>query len=474
MKKKRVIIIGGGISGLSAAYRLHELSCQRGIELDVTVLEGSGRLGGIIRSERRDGFLLEHGADAFLAEKPWVVDLARRLGIEDKLQRTQSSMRRSFVLHHGKLAQVPEGFYLLASGDIKTLFQASFLSWPGRLRMACELFIPPSEPIEEDESVGSFVRRRFGREALQRIAQPMIGGIYTADPDQLSLQATFPIFQEMVSNHGSVMKAIRRKKQEEKDGIHSASGPRYSLFLSFTEGMEILVKTLIEKMPGVTFKTRVPVTRIEYRDQWKVEMHGREVLEADVLCLAIPAYKTAELLRPFAADVAQELDEIPYGSVATVNFGYKREDIDHPLNGFGFVVPDVERRNLLGCTFSSVKFSGRAPEEMVLLRAFVGGKPHQNMLELDDEGMGNKVAEELKQILGIRKPPVFVSISRFSRAMPQYGVGHLNRVGWLEKQMGDYEGLYLTGNAFRGVGIPDCIRQAEEIAVEIMNDLTEE
>lgn len=472
MRRKRVVIVGGGISGLTVAYRLQDLGREEGIPPEITLLEASPRFGGVIQTEFRDGFLLEHGADAFLSEKPWAVRLAKRLEIGNQLIETRNGMRRSFILHQGRLKEVPEGFYLLAPNQIRTLFQMPFLSLPGKLRMACELFIP-KDADSMDESVGSFVRRRFGEEALHRIAQPMIGGIYTADPDQLSLKATFPVFREMIAAHGSILRAVGHKKKQMAKETDSASGPRYSLFLSFSEGMETLVKTLIAKLSGVSLRSQAPVTKVTYGHNWEIEIGGRETLECEVLCLAIPAYRSAELLQSLATDIAQGLEEIPYGSVATVNLAYKREDISHLLNGFGFVIPQIENRQLIGCTFSSVKFSNRAPEGSVLFRAFVGGTFQTEALRLDDEKLGKTVVEELSQILGIKRPPLFVSVARYPRGMPQYRVGHLERMESLEQRIKSYDGLYLTGNAFRGVGIPDCIHQAESTAEQMAAFLRE-
>ncbi len=360
MNRNRVIIVGGGISGLAAAYRLCELSRAQGMSLNITVLEAKDRFGGVIETETKDGFLLEGGPDAFISDKPWALDLCKRLGLENELIMTQTEMRRSFIVHRGRLAEVPEGFYLLAPARFQTLFQLPFLSWPGKLRMACEFLIPEKEN-GKDESVGNFVRRRFGHEALERIAQPMVGGIYTADIDRLSLQATFPRFQEMVKDHGSFIKALHATAEKKNKAIGEASGPRYSLFLSLRGGVETLVKKLMVEMPEVCFRDFARVRKIDRPDVWKIILENGEELQADVLCLALPAYGASALLSSLDSDLAGELDGIPYESAATVNLAYRREDVPHPLNGFGFVIPAIEKRKLIGCTFAHVKFQSRAP-----------------------------------------------------------------------------------------------------------------
>ena len=462
---KHCVIIGGGISGLAAAHRLVELGRERNVPLEITVLEAGPRFGGAIETRTQDGLLLEGGPDAFIAEKPWALSLCRRLGLTDQLLETQEAHRRSFILRHGRLVQVPTGLYLIAPARLSTLLTMGLVSWPAKVRMACEPFIPARRSTE-DESVGSFIRRCFGREALERIGQPMLGGIYTADPDVLSLAATMPRFQEMERTHGSVVKALAAGAASSR-GAAQASGPRYSLFVTLRGGLGALIEALIRSLPGVRLRPSSPVAHIAAGEAWSVVLESGERLMADVLCLALPADRTARLLEACAPDVARGLAGIPYESVATVNLAFRRQDVPVPLDGFGVVIPAVEHRRLVGCTFASVKFAGRAPEASVLLRAFVGGALHRDVMALDDAAMERLVREEIASLLGMHAAPSLVWISRHPQAMPQYRVGHLARVAAVEQTLARHPGLQLAGNGLHGIGIPDCVHQAE-LAAERM------
>ena len=466
----RCVIVGGGISGLAAAHRLLELGRERRVPLEITVLEAGARFGGAIETRTQDGFLLEGGPDAFIAEKPWALALCRRLGLTDELLETQPAHRRSFIVRHGRLVPVPAGWYLIAPARLSTLLTMGLVSWPAKVRMACEPFIPARRSTE-DESVGGFIRRRFGREALERIGQPMLGGIYTADPDALSLAATMPRFQEMERRHGSVMKALAAGASS-STAAAQASGPRYSLFVTLRGGLGTLIDALIRAMPSVRLRTSAPVAHIESGATWTIVLENGERLTADALCLALPADHAARLLAACAPDVARALAAIPYESVATVNLAFRRRDVPVPLEGFGVVIPAVERRRLVGCTFASVKFAGRAPEASVLLRAFLGGALHRDVMALDDAAMERVVREEIAALFGLHAAPSLVWVSRHPHAMPQYQVGHLARVAAIEQAAARHPGLQLAGNGLRGIGIPDCIHQAELAAERMLVDGT--
>ena len=474
MDTQRAVVIGGGISGLVAAHRLDELTRARGLAVQITLLEATDRFGGVIETASRDGLLLEGGPDAFISEKPWALDLCRRLGLADEIIETQPECRRSFIVRRGKLVPVPEGFYLVAPSSLRTVFRLPLLSWPGRLRMACEPFIP-ARMTESDESVGSFIRRRVGREALDRIGQPMIAGIYTADPDRLSLQATMPRLSEMERRHGSLIRALRANARATNGETAKASGPRYSLFLSLRHGMQSLVERLIQAMPEVSLRRSAAVARIEPGApgvSWTVTLRDGARLDAEALCLALPANRAAALLASCAPDLAQAFASIPYESVATVNLAFRSTEIPRPPSGFGFVVPACEHRRLIGCTFASVKFPGRAPEGSVIIRAFIGGALHREVLALDDGAITRMVCEELRDLVGIQTAPHTVSVHRHPEAMPQYHVGHLARVDAIEAMASRVPGFYLTGNGFRGLGVPDCIHQAEVIVERMVTALS--
>jgi protoporphyrinogen/coproporphyrinogen III oxidase len=461
----RILIIGGGISGLAAAHRLLELNPS----VHVTLLEASDRLGGTIQTESRDGFLLERGPDSFVSEKPQALALAKRLGLESQLIQTNEEYRRSFIVRDGRLRAVPEGFQLLAPSRIWPFLTSDIFSLAGKARMAADLFLPRQNTNgTNDESLASFVRRRFGEEALERMAQPMVGGIYTADPETLSLRATLPRFLDMEREHRSLILAMLRQKNAQKSGT---SGARYSLFLSFDRGMQVLVNAVTRINADLRLMTRAQ--RLTFDHGWTITTDKDEQFKADAVCLAVPAYVAASLLKDTHEELAQKLREIKYASTATINFGYRRAAIKHPLNGFGFVVPFIEKRSLIACTFSSVKFSGRAPDGDVLLRAFAGGALQPEIFALAEGEMAVRVEADLRELLGISEDPLFVEVSKWERSMAQYEVGHLKRVSEIEKLANELPGLALAGNAYRGAGIPDCIRSGEAAAEMLIKPATD-
>jgi protoporphyrinogen/coproporphyrinogen III oxidase len=454
----RIVIIGGGISGLAAAHRVLELNKAA----QVTLLEASDRLGGTIQTENRDGFLIERGPDSFISEKPHAIALAKRLGLESQLIQTNEEYRRSFIVRDGRLRAVPEGFQLMAPSRMWPFITSDIFSFSGKVRMAADLILPrKSANGSTDESLASFVRRRLGKEALARMAQPMVGGIYTADPETLSLRATLPRFLEMEQKHRSLILAMARLGRAQKTGT---SGARYSLFVSFDRGMQALVDPLTRINADLRVKTRAQGLTFDHG--WTITTDKDEQINADAVCLAVPAYVTASLL---GGRLAEKLREIRYASTATINFGYRRAAIKHPLNGFGFVVPFIEKRSLLACTFSSVKFSGRAPDGQVLLRAFAGGALQPEIFALDETEMARRVEADLRELLGIREDPRFIEVAKWEKSMPQYEVGHLDRVGEIEELVSELPGLSLAGNAYRGAGIPDCVRSGEAAAESLLN-----
>jgi len=457
-----IVVIGGGISGLAAAHRLVELSPGA----QVTLIEASSRLGGTIRTDERDGFLLERGPDSFISEKPEAVALAKRLGLESRLVQTNHEHRRSFIVRNGRLRPVPEGFQLLAPSRIWPFLTTDIFSLAGKARMAADLILPRrSANGLSDESLSSFVRRRLGREALERMAQPMVGGIYTADPETLSLRATLPRFLDMERDHRSLILAMLRKGRREKGGT---SGARYSLFLSFDRGMEVLVHALEKAVASCEIHLNTRVESIERQGGWKIKTDKANTIEADRVCLALPAYVAAELLTNINKTIATQLNQIKYASTATINLAYRRAAIQHPLNGFGFVLPFVEKRSLIACTFSSVKFADRSPDDHVLLRAFVGGALQPEMFALDETDMLQRVEKDLRELLGVSESPVFAEVAKWKNSMPQYEVGHLDRVQAIENAVAQLPNLTLAGNAYRGAGIPDCIRSGEAAAEKLV------
>jgi oxygen-dependent protoporphyrinogen oxidase len=434
------------------------------------LLEAGDRLGGVIETVRRDGFIVERGPDSMITEKPWGVELCRELDLEDALLPTNAASRGSFIVRGRTLYPVPDGFHLMAPSRLFPFARSGLLSWKGKLRVAMEPFVPPRRD-PGDESLADFVRRRLGDEALTRIAQPMVGGIYTADPERLSLEATLPRFLAMEREHGSVVRGLMKARRRAGSGVSDARGPRYQLFVSLRDGMEQLPRRLSALLPRGAVHLHTTVKAIRRTGaRWRIET-SRGAFEADGVCIAVAAHVAAGLLGRLAPDAARELDAIEHASTATVTLGYRRSDIIHPLNGFGFVVPAVEGRTVLACTFNSVKFAHRAPEGFVLMRAFVGGALFPQAFDLDDRSMVAAVETDLADLIGAPASARWSMVTRYPRSMPQYHVGHVERVGRITQALSSVPGLVLAGNAYLGAGIPDTIRSANEAAQHLAASL---
>ncbi len=474
-KAKRVVVIGGGLSGLSAAQRIHERSEALRRPVELTLLEARERVGGVIATERQDGFTLECGPDSFITNKPWGLDLCERLGLRDRLIPTDASHRRSFVVRKGRLMPVPEGFVLMAPQRLGPLLTSPVLSWRGKLRMLMDLFLPRRDD-DGEESLAGFVRRRLGREALERLIQPLVAGIYTADPNDLSLKATLPQFLAMEREHRSLILAGLREARRRGPGrpAKDASGARYGMFVALENGMGELPAALAAALPAGTIRTGTAVRRIirnEPLSPWLVEPLDGPPLEADAVLLATEAHAAARLIDAQDPGLALQLRAIPYASSIIVNVAYRRDQIKHPLDGFGAVVPAIEGRSILAVSFLSVKFPSRAPAGTALLRVFIGGATQPEYFDLDDAAIAEIVRRELGSLIGASGDPLFLRIARHPRSMPQYVLGHLDHVAAIRRKLARHPRLYLTGIAFDGVGIPDCIHAAESAADELLDAL---
>lgn len=463
---RRIVIVGGGITGLAAAHRITELAEGRSTPISVTLLESSSRLGGVIKSERTGGFVLELGPDSILSEKPWARDLAVRIGLQARMIPTQEQFRGTYVVRAGRLVRLPEGFLMMAPTQIGAFLRSPIFSWRGKARMALDLVLPRGNA--KDESLASFVRRRFGREALDRVVQPLVGGIYTADPERLSLAATMPRFLEMERRHRSVIKAMwlaqRRAPAE-------TSGARWSLFFNFDSGTQLLVDTLEQRLAAIDRRLDTPVLGLERSDgAWQVTT-AQENLRADAVLLALPSHRTAPLLHSHDATLATELSAIRWSSAAVVLLAYRAEDVPNTIDGFGFVVPLAERRRIIAGSYSSRKYPGRAPSDHCLLRIFVGGFGHETAWAADDAAMLAGVRAEVAELLGIHAAPVLCRVQRWPDSMPQYDIGHLPRVARIEQRCAAIPGLALAGASYRGVGIPDCVRDGETAAERLVASL---
>jgi oxygen-dependent protoporphyrinogen oxidase len=474
-RSARVVVIGGGLSGLAAAHRIYERARTMRRQFDLTILEAKDQIGGVLWTERSDGFTLEGGPDSFITNKPWAIDLCRRLGLSDQLIETESSHRRSFVVRNGKLVPVPEGFVLMAPHRLGPILTTPILSWRGKLRFLMDLVIPRrDEPSEE--SLAAFVRRRLGREALDRLVQPLVAGIYTADPNDLSLRATLPQFLAMEHDHRSLILAGWR--QSSRRGIRGlerqASGARYGMFVTLADGMDTLPKALARALPEGTVRTGTAVRRITRNEPvspWLIELLDGPPIEADAVIVATEAHAAARILDSPDPTLALQLRAIPYASSLIVNIAYRRDQISHPLDGFGAVVPAIEGRPILAVSFLSVKFANRAPAGTVLLRVFIGGASQPQHLELDDQAITELVRHELADLIGASGEPLFTRIGRHPRSMPQYILGHLDRVATIRRHLAKHSRLYLAGVAYDGVGIPDCIHAAEMTADSLIEAL---
>ena len=467
---RRIAVIGGGLAGLCAANRLAEVCHNDRSKCEVVVYESSARIGGLVGTKQIAGYTVETGADSFITNKPWAVDLCRRLGIEQRLVPTDARYRRSLVLRRGQPVPVPEGFQLLAPIRISAVLKSPIFSWPGKLRLACEMFVPRARG-DDDESLASFVRRRLGNEALDRLVQPLVGGIYTSDPEKLSLRATMPRFIEMERTHGSLIRALRAQQRSGRAEDSHASGARYGLFATPETGISELIDSLLQHVSRfATVKLETEVRELARHETGGYTLRFSQYPEEhfDAVILAIPAYRAAELVALFARGLADHLNKIEYASTAIVVSGHKLSDIRHPLDAFGLVVPAIEKRKILAVSFTSRKFPKRAPEGCVELRTFVGGAMQPELMQKSDDQIIDLVREELADILGVTWKPDFTVVARWMRSMPQYHVGHEALIAQIDHEISTLPGLALAGHAYHGVGIPDTVHSGETAAEQVL------
>ena len=483
-----VVVVGGGITGLTTAYRL----AAPGTGVRVTLLESRDRLGGNIQTRRVDGCVVDGGPDAWVVTKPHATDLARELGLADRLIGTTAKNRRLYVRSEGALHVFPEGAFLIVPTRVLPFARTRLVSARGRARMALDLALPRRRGAE-DESMADFVRRRLGREALDRVAEPLLAGIYAGDPEALSIRSTFPQLVELEAKHRSVVlgaMALLRARG------HARSGPPPSAFATCKGGTGELVEALAAAVEsrGVTVRRSVRVASIRRprggilappSPRWLVDVAGpergapgdlaagdqRAELAADAVVITTPAHAAAGTLEGLDADLARELRGIPYLSTATVVLAYRRADVPHPLDAVGIIIPRTEGRSLLAATFVTSKWEGRAPDDVVLLRAFLGGHRDPEAVTRDDDELRDVARKELGDLVGVRAAPLFARVTRFERANPQPIVGHGARLARIRGRLVALPGLELAGAAYDGVGIPDCVRQAGEVAARLLDGL---
>jgi oxygen-dependent protoporphyrinogen oxidase len=458
---KRIAIIGGGIAGLAAAFYL-ERARRSGAPLDWLLLEKSGRLGGVIRSEQRDGYVLEAGPDSFLTMKPAGAEFCHDLGIADQLISSNDADRKTYIVVHGRLVPIPDGLEFMVPTRVMPMATTPLFSWSTKLGMAKEWF-SAAGTHNGDESVADFVRRHFGQEMVDRVAEPLLAGVYGGDADQMSVRAVLPRFAEMERESGSLVRATLKAR---KTRTKSSAAPQ-PLFTSLKNGMQEMVHAAAAALPLDNVRLGQTVTAIERCGAgWVVKTESRSE-PFDAVILATPAQTSATLLREVNQDLVNGLRQIKYSSSAAVVLGYDRP-ITLPA-GHGFLVPRTDGRKMLACTFVHRKFPFRAPEGASLLRCFVSSSRVPDLITQSDHWLLSTMLAEIKEILQVRETPRFAQIYRWDCALPQYSTGHLERVTEMEKILADMPGLQMIGNSFHGVGIPDCIKSGKAAAEKLIS-----
>jgi protoporphyrinogen/coproporphyrinogen III oxidase len=448
---KRVAIIGGGIAGLSAAYYL-EKARQGGAEIAWTLFEKSDRLGGVIRTEHRDGFVLEAGPDSFLTAKPDAAQLCRELGIGDQIIPSNDFQRRTYIVVKGKLVPLPDGLQFMVPTRILPMVTTGLFSFGTKLRMAGEWFAAAGNH-KQDESVAQFVRRHFGQEMVDRVAEPLLAGVYGGNAEHLSVSAVLPRFVEMERQQGSLVRATLKARK----AAPPSAAPQ-PLFTSLKNGLQDLVNTLTGILPNASMRLRTQVTSLKPVDgRWYIGTSG-EVDIFDAVLLAVPATFAAALMALVNSEITGRLEKIQYTSSAAVALAFENPSL---LPGFGFLVPGSEGRKMLACTFVHNKFSYRAPEGQALLRCFFSSSRVPDLLQYSEDDLKAIAMKEVKEILNLNAQPKFTRVFRWTHALPQYETGHLQRAAEIEAQLATLPGLQLIGNSLYGVGIPDCIRSAK-------------
>ncbi len=472
----KVIIIGGGIAGLAAAVHLKSGAKAHGKTIEVQILEKNSRIGGKILTERAGDFLIEAGPDSFLPEKVWTVNLAKHLGLEKEMLPSNDEFKGTFIYSGGMLHPLPDGVMLMVPTMLMPLVRSKLISWPGKLRMGMDLFVPRKK-TREDESLASFVTRRLGRECLEKIAEPLVAGIHTSNPDNMSVLATFPRFVEMERKSRSLilgmLSAMKKRPHATLSGPPPKPGsPRMTYFMSFKKGMQTLPQACAEYIGPDAIRFDAHVKAVEPKGNgYSVVLESGEKIDADRVIIAAAAYDAAGMIEGFSRELAGQMNRIEWSSSATVSLAFRKDDVKVPLPGFGFIIPRVEGRRINAATYSSIKWSYRAPADHLLIRVFVGGGHHEELVhELDDAGLIQTALEELDAVLGLKADPKLAKVYRWFKGMPKYTVGHMDRMAVLDRMLSDHKGLHLVGCSYKGIGIGDCIHNAQVEAQKILQE----
>ena len=459
---KRIAVVGGGTAGLSAAYSLQK-GKSAGTPIEFVVYEAGQHLGGVIRTERIDDCVVEAGPDSFLTEKPWAADLCRELGLSDQLISSNDAERKTYMLVKGRLVPIPDGLMFMVPTKLLPAFLSPMFSLRTKARIVREWLSPP-KPKNAEMSVAEFVERHYGREMVDRVADPLLGGVYGGSADQLSVDAVLPRFVQMETKYGSLGRAMvaARKKS-------SSAAPR-PLFTSLKSGMQQMTEALISRIPKEVFRPGVRVETVKPEsDKWLAISNGRTE-EFDAVVIATPAHAAATVVSA-QQELSAELNAIPYTSSMTVVLAYDQAVRAALPAGFGFLVPRSEGRKILAATFVHNKFPHRAPENRAIIRCFIGGKVAEQMFEQGESEIANAVEGELKAILGLSAAPLFTRVYKWRKAMAQYTVGHSARVDRIKSLVAQTPGLALAGNAYSGIGVPDCVRTGTDAAAKVLEDI---
>ncbi len=460
---RRIAIVGGGISGLSAAFAIEQQRQRASAQVEYVLYEASSRVGGVLRTEQVDGCQVEAGPDSFLTEKPWASDLCVELGLGDQLIGSNDTDRKTYILVNGRLVVLPDGLmFMVPTKILPTVFSPLF-SLGTKLRMAREWFHPPHR-ASGDENIAAFVERHYGSEMVDRLADPLLSGVYGGEAAHLSVRAVLPRFAEMEAKYGSLGRAMLAARKK----MGQATSPARPLFTSLTNGMQQMVDAIVASLTRSVVRTGTAIDSVHpIADGWLVST-GVQADHYDSVILATPAHVTAKLLQSAIPQLTAELSGIAYTSSITVNLGYDEKVRASLPPGFGFLIPHSEGKRMLACTFVHNKFPHRAPPTRALLRCFIGGARNEDMLSANEEVIVSCVRQELRQILGLAAEPLFSRMYRWKNAMAQYGVGHLDRLERMERLRQQLPGLYLAGNGYRGIGVPDCIRSGAEAATNCL------
>jgi oxygen-dependent protoporphyrinogen oxidase len=460
---KRIAIIGGGISGLSAAFALEQHRVA-GAPLEYVVYESSSRFGGVLLTEYVDGCVVEAGPDSFLTEKPWAAELCHQIGLGDQLIGSNDAGRKTYIIVNGRLVTLPDGLMFMVPTKILPVLASPLFSIRTKLKIAREWFHAPDQ-ARADESVASLIERHYCTEMVERLADPLLSGVYGGEAGQLSVRAILPRFAEMEATHGSLGRAMLAAR---KKAAQVTDQPPKALFTSLKNGMQQMADGLLAKLPASSLRPDTQVVKLQAQAGGWLLSAGYDTDQFDAVIIATTAQTAAALLQGATADLAQELSGIHYSSSVTVALGFDERVRSFLPAGFGFLVPRREGKRILAATFVHNKFPHRAPENHALIRCFLGGTRHESALQLSGEEIVRIVREDLRQILGLADQPLFTRIYKWKSAMAQYNVGHLERLDRIESLREQYPGLALAGNGYRGIGVPDCVRSGMEAAAQAL------